>query len=95
MEESPKIFSRRANCWKTQSWLRYGDAYKRDMKELSIDKNKWEELATDRSKCRSYLQETLKLEEKYTITTLEKKHRLKKKIKNCQPRSCQHFDKWP
>ena len=30
--------------------LRYRDVYKRDMKELSVDNNKWEELAIDRSK---------------------------------------------
>ena len=29
--------------------LRYLDVCRRDMKELSIDKNKWEELVTDRS----------------------------------------------
>ena len=45
--------------------------------QLSIDKNKWEELATDRSKWRSYLQATLKIGEK-KITVLENKRRLKK-----------------
>ena len=47
----------------------YRDVCKRD-KELSIDKNKWEELATDRFKWRSYLQATLK--------ALEIKRRLRK-----------------
>ena len=52
---------------------------KRDMKELSIDENKWwEELATDRSKWKSYLQATLKVGEKNIITALENKCRLKK-----------------
>ena len=44
--------------------LRYQDVCKQDMKELSIDKNEWEELATGRSKWRSYLQVTLKVGEK-------------------------------
>ena len=48
------------------------------MKELSIDKNEWEELATDRSKWRSYLQAILKVEEENIITALENKRRLKK-----------------
>ena len=30
--------------------LRYRDVCKREMKEPSIDKNEWEDLATDRSK---------------------------------------------
>ena len=71
--------------------LRYRDVRKRDMNELNIDKNKWEELATDRSNWRSYLQTTLKFGKK--INALEKKRRLKKK-KYCQPCSCQHCDKW-
>ena len=35
------------------------------MKELSVDKNKSEELATDRSKWKSYFQATSKSGEKY------------------------------
>ena len=48
------------------------------MKELSIDENKWEELATESSKRNSYLQATLKVSKKYIITALENKRRLKK-----------------
>ena len=48
------------------------------MKERSIDENKWEELATDRSKWKSYLQATLKVGEKNIITALENKCRHKK-----------------
>ena len=44
-----------------RSQLRYRDVCKRDMKELSIDINEREELVTDRSKLRSYLQATLKV----------------------------------
>ena len=55
--------------------------YKRDVKELRNDKNKWKELDTDRSKWRSYLQVTLKIGEK-KITTLENKRRLKKEKLN-------------
>ena len=53
---------------------------KRDMKELIIDKNEWEELATDHSKWRSYLQVTLKFGEENIITALENKRRFKKEI---------------
>ena len=52
------------------------------MKELSIDKNEWEELATDRSKWRSYLQATLKVGEENIISTLENKRRLRKEKLN-------------
>ena len=48
--------------------LRYRDLCKRDMKELSINKNKWEELATDNSKWISYLQATLKTGEKKSLS---------------------------
>ena len=58
--------------------LRYQDMCKRDMMESSIDKNKWEKLATDRSKWRSYLQATLKAGENNIITALENKRRLNK-----------------
>ena len=64
-------------CNLERSQLRYRDLCKRDMKELSIDK-KWEELATYRSKWKSYLQATLKVGEKSIITALENKRRLKK-----------------
>ena len=52
------------------------------MKKLSIDKNEWEELATDRSKWRSYLQATLKVGEENIITALENKRRLRKEKLN-------------
>ena len=64
-----------------RSQLRYQDVCKRDMKELKIDLNKWEELATNSSKWRSYLQAALKVGEKITITVLENQCRLRKKIK--------------
>ena len=51
--------------------LRYRDMCKRDMKKLSINKNEWDELGTDRSKWSCYLQATLKFAEKYIITALE------------------------
>ena len=57
--------------------LRYRDVRKRDMNELNIDKNKWEELATDRSNWRSYLQTTLKFGKK--INALEKKTQAQEK----------------
>ena len=65
------------------------------MKELSIDENKWEELATDRSEWRIYLQATLKVGEKSIIHALENKRRLtkEKKTKNCHPRNCKHSNK--
>ena len=44
--------------------LRYRDVCKRDMNELNIDLNKWEELAMDRSWRRSYLQTALKVAKK-------------------------------
>ena len=44
--------------------LRYHDVCKRDMEELIIELNRWKELATDRSKWRSYLKTTLKVGEK-------------------------------
>ena len=50
----------------------------RAIKELSIDKNKWEELAIERFKWRTYLQATLDFGEKNIITALENKHRVKK-----------------
>ena len=52
------------------------------MKKLSIDKNEWEELATDRSKWRSYLQATLKVGEENIITALENQRRLRKEKLN-------------
>ena len=52
------------------------------MKELTIDKNEWEELGTDRSNWRSYLQATLKFGAKYITTALENKRRLKKEKLN-------------
>ena len=52
------------------------------MKDLNIEKNKWEELATDRSKLRSYLQATLKVTEENIITALENKHRIRKEKVN-------------
>ena len=44
--------------------LRYRDVCKRDMKELKTELNKWEELAMDRSKWRSYMQAALKVGKK-------------------------------
>ena len=44
--------------------LCYRDMCKRDMKQLSIDENKWIELATNHSKWKSFLQITLNLGEK-------------------------------
>ena len=74
--KKPQIYSIWKNhCWKTileRLQLRYRDVCKRDMKELNINMNKWEELATDHSKCRSYLQVT------YKVTASENKHRLQK-----------------
>ena len=48
----------------------------------SIDKTSWEELATDHSMCRSYLQATLKVGEENILTALENKHRVKKEKLN-------------
>ena len=82
MEESPKIFSKESLLLKNAIWVVQsydtGDVCKWDMNELTLDENKLGELVTDRSKWRSYLQATLKFGEKYIITTLENKRRLKK-----------------
>ena len=61
-----------------QLYLRGIDSEEDTDKELSIDKNKWENIATDRSKWRSYLQITLKVGEENIIAALENKHRLTK-----------------
>ena len=52
------------------------------MKELSIEKNGWEELTTDRSMWRSYLHATLKAGEENIIAALENKRRLRKEKLN-------------
>ena len=68
----------------------YRDVCKRDIEELSIGENNWEELATDGSKWKRYLQVTLKVEK---ITSLENKCRPQEsKINNCQPCSYQYCD---
>ena len=69
--------ARRAN---TQSWPSPTTLleFVRDMRELNIDLNKWEELATDRYKWKSYLQAALKVGGKYIITAFDNKRRFKK-----------------
>ena len=65
-----------------QLYLRGIDSEEDTDKELSIDKNKWENIATDRSKWRSYLQATLKVRKENIITALENKRRLRKEKLN-------------
>ena len=61
------------------------------MKELRIEENKWEELATDISKWKSYLQATLKDEKKYYLR--KQTQAQERKLKNCQPCSSQNCAK--
>ena len=59
--------------------LRYRDTCKRDMKELGMDINNWEELATDRSKWRSNLHAALKLGEQRITTASDDRRSVAKK----------------
>ena len=62
--------------------LRYRDVCKRDMKEVSININEWEELATDRSKWRGYLRTALKVGEEKIVRGLETRRKIRKERLN-------------
>ena len=62
--------------------LRYRDVCKRDMKELCINKNEWEELATDRTKWRDYLRAALEVGEEKIVRVLENRRRIRKERLN-------------
>ena len=61
--ESPKIFSTESLLLENVilGFSSYATVMCANVKQLSMDNNKWEELATDRSKWRSYLQTILKV----------------------------------